>query len=1694
MMRIFSLTFLLVFHFFCAYAQSVVTVIPSVRPPYSTLLSEYYSGDQERLSVMLINTDASQPFLQGYLRVTVEGQGVKLQSSPYGNYPAIDLMNGAPVTVSQSDLAPYFRPENLIGSTGAGQNRLPEGFYNFCFEVFEKNTHRILSTKQCAQAYLQLNDPAFLILPEKGKALSYTNPFNLVFQWTPRHLNLINTEYDFTLVEIWDTTITPEAAFFTAQPIYTTTTNSPNLFYGPGEPQLLMNKKYAWRVRTKVTTSNNEQEPFKNDGNSEIFWFKLQGECPALQKAVLVSDPRTNKTTLSWTPDLQHQGSTKLEYRKKGARLWTTIDAPNHQATLNGLSWNTDYEYQLGSRCVITNDFTYGSLQTFKTLAQDTANCVPSGPPVISNHEPIAMLRSNDTIYVSGFRMRLTQVSGSNGQFSGEGYLAFMVPTTTTEVSVKAAFQNISVNIDKNVFAGKIVSLYDKNEGGIGNLDPVTEGGINVGDVKTGVTNIDATVSTTIDPTVSATINITGTGNDTTYTVTIKGIDGRPVTLPPVKKLPITVQDDKGDIYSIDKTGKITPVGKASAALLAGKTTDDLNRLNSDKGKVTFENHADQVYALDVHQSAYNKSMLFSKEYESLNNAEYRVANKLLISNSTDKIIARINNLNRDLVEDSIHFITGKGIELLATKTGSKTYEITLLSGPAGDAQELYAIYRDWKAEKANTNASLTSADFTYSLGKLKIATYEAKQFKVILVPVGSAQIDKAKVSETLNRVYNKIGVRWTVEKDERPVRLEGWDNGDSRLDIKDAGKNNKYSEEMQKLNAYYASTVTIEATTPYLFVFDQPAINGINGEIDGDMLRNRQFGYLFSTSAETTKSAAHELGHGLFHLNHTFDTQYHLEKNDLPQNLMDYGTGSELAKLQWDAVHAPGMVFGIFEREGDAALIHGIWLTPDWVPFKYDPSDIVCNGLKYVQGTVSGIRSGQCYSATFGEYDAFKGYINSNGAPLPIEEILTLEKTTKIYVYQHNGGCPDDKYYSTTWEYIKSMEGKVLNFSNSNFTLIGDVKCNGVREASVEIRKTPCKDLPSNQDLITVDYLINNFFASQKPVCFSGINITVRKRLIKEMLQNWIVTECTQSIDLPSLPIGNCYEPLVYNLILSTSDAEGKIILDYLKSEKILDDLLNKTQFSTFDRVSNKLSDWILKYYPRPSSANEAITKALEKKLMVIDYIDNKVSGSIDGESITLKREVVGPMMYTGDYIPEISFPIDAYAYVIVVFKDNVGPFKKGDKKVMPAMQAYYLFNKDRREFIISSSQLILDIALLGLGVGEIEIAYTAYRRVNGIYAFYIATKGLADVGMSLADFTVNNALAEEWNKTEEGKKRLDRWNTISIAYMAGTLSLTGLESAVAKYGQNGRTISNAKQFDDVCDEIIGVVSETGALSNYAGKATKGVRNLLVLESPTGLFRQLKSTDGKTYRAATFWTDESADIMHYISQDSKYYIKHDPTNGRVLFVDVENSKFVGFLLDQDNLIGSNYEMLLNNLKTINGLPGAARSINVGQSVISFSDVQANLVLGKYSPNSVPGISNEIGTDDVIAKLGVLKNYSFADNIFELRGGTVHILNIPDGMYSPLTFFDTYNKGILDLAVNNKSLVKVLLVSDPRKANLLKTRNPSTGLLESVPSGFAMEIKYLREKGIKDVFLKDDTSLNLDTINLDNLDWSQWKY
>jgi hypothetical protein len=67
----------------------------------------------------------------------------------------------------------------------------------------------------------------------------------------------------------------------------------------------------------------------------------------------------------------------------------------------------------------------------------------------------------------------------------------------------------------------------------------------------------------------------------------------------------------------------------------------------------------------------------------------------------------------------------------------------------------------------------------------------------------------------------------------------------------------------------------------------------------------------------------AHELGHGVFNLRHTFseENSFTLQEGDT-ENLMDYSSGTELWKYQWDFIHDPEGGWHIFEdvEEGEMA------------------------------------------------------------------------------------------------------------------------------------------------------------------------------------------------------------------------------------------------------------------------------------------------------------------------------------------------------------------------------------------------------------------------------------------------------------------------------------------------------------------------------------------------------------------------------------------------------------------------------------------------------------------------------------------------------------------------------------------------------------------------------------------------------
>ena len=88
-------------------------------------------------------------------------------------------------------------------------------------------------------------------------------------------------------------------------------------------------------------------------------------------------------------------------------------------------------------------------------------------------------------------------------------------------------------------------------------------------------------------------------------------------------------------------------------------------------------------------------------------------------------------------------------------------------------------------------------------------------------------------------------------------------------------------------------------------------------------MPKKRAYGFVYlhehDQGEPVAKTIAHELGHGLFRLEHTFEAYPALTKGST-NNLMDYGRGTRLHKYQWDLVHNPEAMLGWFQEEQESA------------------------------------------------------------------------------------------------------------------------------------------------------------------------------------------------------------------------------------------------------------------------------------------------------------------------------------------------------------------------------------------------------------------------------------------------------------------------------------------------------------------------------------------------------------------------------------------------------------------------------------------------------------------------------------------------------------------------------------------------------------------------------------------------------
>ena len=627
---------------------------------------------------------------------------------------------------------------------------------------------------------------------------------------------------------------------------------------------------------------------------------------------------------VDWNTNPMHL-SYRVSYRKYNPTQpfkWMEQTATTNATNLTQLEPDTEYEVMVGGFCAV-NFLNNSDPIRAKTLPKDQIKGVVCGnyiAPNLTNKTPISTLIVGDIITAGDFPVKLTKVVGGNGSFTGEGivsspWLAF--------VPFKVKFSNISVNTDKKLIGGFIETAYDPNGSGILYVDGIFEGGTKVGIVRTGKDTTEFSVN----------FPVTGTGNISVQTntlggasITITGANGQTQTIS-ATSLPTSIRDSSGQIYGVTEKGTVILIGKA-VNLPMSET--ELNSLNDDKGTVQFVEYASGFYAFDAYKADYESDGLWKQKYEKI--GTYGVGRKAEAPGKPD-VVKVIVTLGTGLIPDSVRFITAKGTQYTSKSLGSSAYEVNIVGGLGGDAQELYALY-----PKNDGSGKF------WSLGKLLIASYTPQKRKMVLVPVNGAVVNKYEITSKINQIYNPVCVTWEVEVAPNFADAS-WDLNNNGLDVRGSGAFSTLTTEMKNLNKAYKKGRSLYADALYMFVLDKSS----DSTVIGDMPRGKQFGYLFTQNNNVKgETVAHEVGHGLFKLKHTFDG-YNFPKDLLTDNLMNYGQGVKLSKYQWDQIHDPGLVLGLFDTDDDSYLTN-VQLREIPLPTISDENPAECSGTtKYL-------------------------------------------------------------------------------------------------------------------------------------------------------------------------------------------------------------------------------------------------------------------------------------------------------------------------------------------------------------------------------------------------------------------------------------------------------------------------------------------------------------------------------------------------------------------------------------------------------------------------------------------------------------------------------------------------------------------------------------------------------------------------
>lgn len=1036
---------------FSAYTQTYpVTISTQLTQPSPIYLSNYANtaSINSPIKVQLILNDLTIMNRQVRLKCYFQGAVSFVTNDFVVGASPIYLEGGFPTLLTNVELGHYFEFQNLQGiNPNQYAQPLPEGIYTISFEVYDFATNKKLSKKSSVTTVIFQNEPPFLNLPANKAGIVEQNIQNVIFSWTPRSINVSNVEYEFSLAEIWNTNTPIQNAFAYSPPLYTTTTRNTTIQYSIAEPQLIPGKTYAWRVKAKALVGAEEIGVFKNNGYSEIFSFKYLTLCNA-PIAITTTNVSQDQAKITWSGAVDNYDY-QINYREKNANSkWYPLVTPREYATISNLKPKTTYEYTVGAACD-PGEYTQSNIQEFTTMAQDEIAFVGCGikpdPAALSNKTPLPALFPNDVVTAGDFPIVVLKSTGSNGTFSGEGYVTLpflekfreLIDAATALAGkdeggndksnigkytrIRITFNNIGVNTDFKLISGEIVASYDPNWGGMVDGDKL-------------VNDIMGDTGTVIP--IDIQFEIKSVVKNLDGSLTITGPNKIVVQLPKNEN-DVIITDRNGNQYAISpnaqageikSTGKAAPGGVPTPQNTNGMGSGgNIKEISSADVSITFA-AGTGFYSLDENPNQDPKLKANTK----LNNTydiipkkdgtSYYVHYKVISDapKAEDYVTAKATFSNGKTIADII-FKTENGTEIKPSWSGNVA---TLpLKRTLDFAKEsiLATVKPPVQKEAADPKNPVAAGKYDIA-GTLNLWHMTGKKVNITLVGLNGGETPtQNQAKEYLNSIYSKAGIQFEVST----VKIDIADTWVTSIETGDSDLLNTYTDGQQTITNNFQTKLGTSYKTDTYYVLFTKVPSSKPGTL-GFMPLKRQFGFVFSQPEDKKlHTLAHELGHGVFGLQHPFTEYNTAVPTDL---LMDYGTGTVLSHNDWEIMHAPGLQLYQFTQGSSAGeLAGGYGLTPNFEFVSAELSNVIVPKTNLVsEGMLSGFKDDGGNEWVWNKEQSKYTFLGANTGSSGQYDLTPKKKLNDDeivwLIYKYSEDCSKIKFIKTKYEKIKKI------------------------------------------------------------------------------------------------------------------------------------------------------------------------------------------------------------------------------------------------------------------------------------------------------------------------------------------------------------------------------------------------------------------------------------------------------------------------------------------------------------------------------------------------------------------------------------------------------------------------------------------------------------------------------------------------